>query len=801
MSVLSNVAVEFSANSAKYTEGLAGMQKKTKAWSTAVKKDLDNISSGFTMMGKVFATVVSAAALTRVATSFAGVAKEISKLADEAEKVGAAAGQFSLLSYAAEKNGATIDDVKIAYKELQKSVNEANAENKTTIENFNKLGVSVDYLNKLNADDRFLLIADALSKVDDENRRAAIGMGLLGKAYVELQPLIAQGGAGIMGFGKGGTVAGVVRSSEDIKSIDAITKKWEEVGYVIKGKLLDALVAMTPLLSAIADLAVIITNNFGRIAVVMGAVFSMNILNSFAKGLEKIFKIPYFDEFAKSAGGAFKGLLQNVEDWFITLAEKGTGVWGKLATTVGVVGAKMINFLRVGLLPVLGTISIVVAGGMAAFGAGIKIMQNSLESLAKVAKVMPSFLFGGEDNKQKLVAAVTEAAKIYEDYYSDIETRAGKAIVAITGFGEVSGAVADEDIAKQKEYYAKMNKMRADAKAAADAARIDSYRKNDPYALLNFTGQTSGETSLIDGFAQSSDVTIKLNYNLKNTSDVIDSLADDFKTAGEQALKFALGAQAASAAQNPFTTQASKIKEEAAAQKAINDAIEEYGRMKSSVAGMVERSMSPMEVYKRQEADINTAFSKKLIDQTTQVKLLKLAMEDLVVTSNVFIGAVGNFGQNMADGFTDALLGAKSFGEAMHDIMYSLSRDILNVIMKQYVLKSLFNSVGGSLFGIADMGQLMYGGPRANGGPVQAGTAYTVGEVGPETFVPQTNGYILPNGVGQGGGVTVVQNINVQSGVNRAEVMSLFPRLKAETLNAVIEARARGGAMSRGITA
>jgi hypothetical protein len=44
----------------------------------------------------------------------------------------------------------------------------------------------------------------------------------------------------------------------------------------------------------------------------------------------------------------------------------------------------------------------------------------------------------------------------------------------------------------------------------------------------------------------------------------------------------------------------------------------------------------------------------------------------------------------------------------------------------------------------------------AAGGPVAAGTPYIIGEVGPELFVPSTNGTIVPNNqIGQSGNVTV----------------------------------------------
>lgn len=38
-----------------------------------------------------------------------------------------------------------------------------------------------------------------------------------------------------------------------------------------------------------------------------------------------------------------------------------------------------------------------------------------------------------------------------------------------------------------------------------------------------------------------------------------------------------------------------------------------------------------------------------------------------------------------------------------------------------------------------------FGGPRAKGGPVRAGTGYLVGEIGPEYFVPNRSGRIVPN--------------------------------------------------------
>lgn len=55
------------------------------------------------------------------------------------------------------------------------------------------------------------------------------------------------------------------------------------------------------------------------------------------------------------------------------------------------------------------------------------------------------------------------------------------------------------------------------------------------------------------------------------------------------------------------------------------------------------------------------------------------------------------------------------------------------------------NPVTQAIGGVIDN---VFGGGRANGGPVRGGTSYIVGERGPELFVPNTSGLIIPNGQG-----------------------------------------------------
>jgi hypothetical protein len=64
--------------------------------------------------------------------------------------------------------------------------------------------------------------------------------------------------------------------------------------------------------------------------------------------------------------------------------------------------------------------------------------------------------------------------------------------------------------------------------------------------------------------------------------------------------------------------------------------------------------------------------------------------------------------------------------------------------------------IGGAVGGA--IGALGFGGGRAMGGPVSGGTAYMVGERGPELFVPKGSGTIIPNRSSAGATINLTVN-------------------------------------------
>jgi len=80
---------------------------------------------------------------------------------------------------------------------------------------------------------------------------------------------------------------------------------------------------------------------------------------------------------------------------------------------------------------------------------------------------------------------------------------------------------------------------------------------------------------------------------------------------------------------------------------------------------------------------------------------------------------------------------------------FNAIKNIVNFIKNNPVTQA----VGGAIDNI-------FGGGRVNGGPVSRGTSYVVGERGPELFVPNTSGKIIPNGGSGGKGNTINLTVN-----------------------------------------
>lgn len=166
---------------------------------------------------------------------------------------------------------------------------------------------------------------------------------------------------------------------------------------------------------------------------------------------------------------------------------------------------------------------------------------------------------------------------------------------------------------------------------------------------------------------------------------------------------------------------------------------------------------------------------------------------------------VRKFARDFGTAFEDALVNAAAQGKtAFKDLGRFIMAELQRILLRTLLLKPLFDSIGGALSGKSGiLGAIgsgflsAFGGatPKAAGGPVTGGNPFLVGEKGPELFVPNRSGDIVPNHkLGGGSGISVTINQNFALGVQatvRAEMMSMAPAMVEQTKAAVADAMHR----------
>jgi lambda family phage tail tape measure protein len=185
-------------------------------------------------------------------------------------------------------------------------------------------------------------------------------------------------------------------------------------------------------------------------------------------------------------------------------------------------------------------------------------------------------------------------------------------------------------------------------------------------------------------------------------------------------------------------------------------------------------------------ADLRAAIAKKKAadrdDPMTGAKnAVQAYLEEISAAGTNTQRVVGSALHGLEDGLTD--LFKKGKWDA-HSFIDALIAEFIRLRVVQPLLANIFGGGGlfGSLFGgggasaIGNMGAAFLIPGFANGGAVSSGRPIMVGERGPELFVPQTAGAIVPNGATAGGQrvVLTTHNVfNIDSRTDRGQVLQL----------------------------
>ncbi len=188
------------------------------------------------------------------------------------------------------------------------------------------------------------------------------------------------------------------------------------------------------------------------------------------------------------------------------------------------------------------------------------------------------------------------------------------------------------------------------------------------------------------------------------------------------------------------------------------------------------------------------------------------AADRITAIRNEFQELFDSIGSGISTAIKGVILGTQTLERAFQNMAQNIVLSINDMIIKQglnklsnkladIILELLGIGIGGATpSGIGSVGSSVgvggflggAGKPFQHGGVVTRPTLALIGEAGPEAVVPLDKAGM--------GGITVVQNFTVYPGVPeavRAELEKFRPRIKRDAVEAIIEARQQGGAVTR----
>jgi hypothetical protein len=242
---------------------------------------------------------------------------------------------------------------------------------------------------------------------------------------------------------------------------------------------------------------------------------------------------------------------------------------------------------------------------------------------------------------------------------------------------------------------------------------------------------------------------------------------------------------------NISQTEKDKLENDKEQQKYDEQKTKDRKEFADSIKKLFEDTRTPLENYIERIQYLQGLLSNKDIDPDLFGRAVGLASDELKKFTekgksdiDILTDAINGFGNEFTSTLTEAFMTGKM---NFKDMVNSIQRDILRMLIKKNISDPAVSFLGEFFKGF---------GGRAMGGPVSSNTPYMVGERGPELFVPNNAGAIVPNNKLGGGGVTVVQNISIDSRSDRASIIAAMNQAKEQAKAEIYRSMKSGGAFA-----
>lgn len=223
MATVSNLVVKLTADNSKLTKGLKKANSSIGKFATNAIKSAAKIGAAIT------AGLVGAA--TAAAFEINKVSKEIDSLAKTALLLNVGVNELQRLQFAAEKAGVTSTNLNLGLQRMTRRLGEAargGGEAKGALE---ALGLNIENISKLTADQQFLAIAAALKKVKNESEQLSLAFKFFDSEGAKIVNAIR---LGVEDLGKEFDDLNLGITDQEASSVENMRDRMTELSTIIK---------------------------------------------------------------------------------------------------------------------------------------------------------------------------------------------------------------------------------------------------------------------------------------------------------------------------------------------------------------------------------------------------------------------------------------------------------------------------------------------------------------------------------------------------------------------------------------
>ena len=262
--------------------------KQLRAGLSGLKTTIAGAAGGLAKVGALVGGAAITGGIGLVVSGFTAATASVWRFVDAgaglddiANRTGASAEGLSQLRYAAEQSGTNLEAVEKAMRKLGDVQTQAANGSKSAAAALASVGLSAGQLAAMSVEDRFLAVADGISRIQDPAAKASLAMDLLGKSGADLVPMMEEGSAGIRGLMAEANQLGLTISGPQAKAAAAFDDTWAKLTSALRSAGNVIAVAVIPYVTAFLDLVVKALPAILNLAQAVGSALVSGLRNAF----------------------------------------------------------------------------------------------------------------------------------------------------------------------------------------------------------------------------------------------------------------------------------------------------------------------------------------------------------------------------------------------------------------------------------------------------------------------------------------------------------------------------------------